>query len=100
MKGMNPTEDPQWIVIDEWCGMWITLAFCRTNLWSGQVNEQKDLIPIIAAFILFRFFDITKLGPIGWAESFHGAVGVMLDDVVAGICALCSLSLLRVLFNF
>ncbi len=69
--------DPQWIVIDEWCGMWIALVCCpeRSFLWVGL------------AFCLFRFFDICKIGPIGWAERAPGALGVMLDDVVAGSCA-------------
>ena len=41
----------------------------------------------IAAFLLFRFFDISKIGPVGYAETFSGGVGVMLDDLVAGILA-------------
>lgn len=77
MKNMPADADPQWIVIDEWCGMWIALACCpsRSIEWTG------------AAFILFRFFDISKLGPVGWAERAPGAAGVMLDDIVAGLCA-------------
>jgi len=41
----------------------------------------------VAAFILFRFFDITKLGPVGWADRKHGPTGIMLDDLVAGFLA-------------
>jgi phosphatidylglycerophosphatase A len=40
---------------------------------------------VLAAFVLFRFFDITKLGPVGWADRKDGAIGVMADDVVAGL---------------
>lgn len=80
-------HDPSEIVIDEVCGQWIALlpiAFGAANagvsitaLWPGW----------IAAFALFRLFDITKWGPIGWADRMHGPTGVMLDDVIAGVFA-------------
>ena len=51
-----------------------------TALWPGW----------IAAFVMFRLFDIIKPGPIGWADRRNDAVGVMLDDVIAGaFAALC-----------
>jgi len=77
MRDSSVHADPQWIVIDEWCGMWIALTCCpdRTVSW------------IATAFVLFRFFDISKIGPVGWAERVPGALGVMLDDIVAGVCA-------------
>lgn len=87
-------HDPSEIVIDEVCGQWIALlpiAFGAANagvaitaLWPGW----------IAAFVLFRFFDITKLGPVGWADRMHGPTGVMLDDVIAGIFAAIGVSIL------
>ena len=44
---------------------------------------------ILAAFILFRFFDIVKPGPIRWIDkNIHGGLGVMLDDLVAAIATL------------
>jgi phosphatidylglycerophosphatase A len=46
-------------------------------LWPGWV----------AAFVLFRLFDITKPGPVGWADRRGDALGVMLDDVIAGVFA-------------
>ena len=71
------TEDPGWVVIDEFAGQWIAmLALSRVALPG-----------LIAAFALFRLFDITKPGPVGWADRRHGAVGVMLDDVIAGALA-------------
>lgn len=85
-KGKD-NHDPSEIVIDEVCGQWIALlpvAFGAahsgatiTDLWPGW----------IAAFVLFRIFDITKLGPVGWADRMEGPTGVMLDDVIAGIFA-------------
>jgi phosphatidylglycerophosphatase A len=69
--------DPGWVVIDEFAGQWITL-----------LALPRPAIPgLVAAFILFRVLDITKLGPIGWADRQHGAFGIMADDVIAGIIA-------------
>ena len=43
---------------------------------------------VIIAFILFRFFDIIKPPPIGWADKkVAGGLGIMLDDIIAGIMA-------------
>jgi phosphatidylglycerophosphatase A len=39
---------------------------------------------LLTAFVIFRLLDITKPGPIGWADRQHGAAGVMADDVIAG----------------
>jgi len=41
----------------------------------------------VAAFVLFRLFDIWKPGPVGWADRRGGATGVMLDDLIAGVFA-------------
>lgn len=51
------------------------------------------------AFVLFRLFDIWKPGPIGWCDrKFHGGLGIMLDDVLAGLATLgCMASLQWVL---
>jgi phosphatidylglycerophosphatase A len=79
--------DPGWVVIDEFAGQWITvLALARPSV-AG----------LIAAFLLFRLFDITKLGPVGWADRQHGAFGIMADDVIAGIIAAALLAAVRVL---
>ncbi len=70
-------DDPGWIVIDEFAGQWIAM------LGLGHVSLYGSL----AAFVLFRFFDITKPGPVGWADRTHGAIGIMADDVAAGLIA-------------
>lgn len=67
-------NDPQKIVIDEAAGMWISL------LWVGT-----HWITILVAFILFRFFDIVKPLGIRKAEELRGGIGVMADDIIAGI---------------
>jgi phosphatidylglycerophosphatase A len=66
--------DPGWVVIDEFAGQWIAL------LGLTQVTPAG----LFVAFVLFRFFDITKLGPVGWADRQHSAAGIMADDVIAG----------------
>ena len=45
---------------------------------------QPSILGALAAFAAFRLFDVTKPGPVGWAERLPGAVGVMADDVLAG----------------
>lgn len=77
--------DPGWVVIDEFAGQWITLLALARPTVPG----------LLAAFILFRLFDITKLGPVGWADRRHGAFGIMADDVIAGIVAAMLLLLVR-----
>ena len=67
-------KDPQFIVIDEWVGMWIGLYLLEHSILWG-----------IAAFFCFRIFDIFKPGPIGEMDKMDGGIGVMMDDVVAGI---------------
>lgn len=54
---------------------------------------------IVAAFLLFRFFDIVKPWPIGWLDRrIHGGLGIMLDDLLAGLAALALLQLAYRLF--
>ncbi|NJN52351.1 MAG: phosphatidylglycerophosphatase A [Gammaproteobacteria bacterium] len=65
------------IVIDEWVGMWIALLGCPRTLWA-----------MVAAFALFRLFDIAKPWPVSWADrEVGGGLGVVLDDVLAGLLA-------------
>jgi phosphatidylglycerophosphatase A len=81
------SHDPSEVVIDEMAGQWIALlplafAMSFSNAHSGALWPEW-----VAAFVLFRLFDITKLGPIGWADRRNDALGVMLDDCIAGIFA-------------
>lgn len=72
-------HDPAPVVIDEVAGQWLAmLPIAMTLTWQG----------ILAAFILFRLFDIWKPWPISWADrSIKGGLGVMVDDILAGIAA-------------
>lgn len=70
-------SDPGSIVIDEVAGQALTLLVAGTNLWL-----------YILGFILFRLFDITKPWPVSWADQkVKGGLGIMLDDIFAGIIA-------------
>ena len=66
--------DPQEVVVDEVLGQWIAIAFIPFNFKS-----------FLIAFILFRFFDISKIFPINKIEKIKGYLGVIGDDLFAGI---------------
>lgn len=71
-------EDPRRVVIDEMVGVWIPLiAAPAGNLWYA-----------LASFVLFRFFDIAKPLGVRQMERFPGGIGVMADDILAGIYSL------------
>lgn len=71
-------QDPGYIVWDEFVGQWIAVLLL-----------PKTVMAYALAFALFRWFDIVKPGPVGWADRrFGGGLGVMLDDVLAGALAL------------
>ena len=69
-------KDPQFIVIDEWVGMWISLYLVPHEIIWGLVS-----------FFFFRLFDIFKPGPVQVMDEMDDSIGVMMDDVVAGILA-------------
>lgn len=82
------THDAGEIVIDEVAGLWIALWPLSGGLWHAGADPWLFPWPgWVGAFVLFRLFDIWKPGPIGWADRQPGAVGVMLDDVIAGLFA-------------
>jgi len=68
-------HDHSGIVWDEFVGFWITMGFL-----------SPELTTVIVGFLLFRFFDIVKPWPIGWLDKkMQGGLGIMVDDIVAGI---------------
>lgn len=68
-------KDPSYIVIDEFAGYLTSILFIPIN-WQN----------LLIAFILFRIFDIIKPTPIRQIErKFKGGLGIMLDDIIAGI---------------
>ncbi len=78
-------DDNSHIVIDEFAGYWVTLYGISLN-WQWM----------LAAFILFRFFDIVKPFPINWCDShIKGSWGIMLDDLIAGFYSLIIVTILH-----
>lgn len=74
-------HDGKEIVIDELAGMWITLAICG-------INSSNILYMAPIAFLFFRLFDIWKPSFIGKIDrDVKGGLGVMGDDILAGIAA-------------
>jgi phosphatidylglycerophosphatase A len=80
-------HDPSEIVIDEVAGQWIALWPVAIGAQMMNVDSAVMWPGYLAGFILFRLFDIWKPGPVGKADARGDAVGVMLDDVIAGIMA-------------
>ena len=92
-------SDPGSIVWDEVIAFWLVLWLLMPAAWPEQ----------LLAFILFRYFDIAKPGPVGWADRlYHGldpartrhgwakvGWGILLDDLVAAFCTLLALALWR-----
>jgi phosphatidylglycerophosphatase A len=68
-------KDPGFVVIDEVVGQWATLAGATASNWKA----------LLAGFLLFRLFDIWKPAPVRQLEKLGGGVGIMADDVMAGI---------------
>lgn len=83
----QPDHDPSEIVIDEVVGQWIALLPLSFGAWHTGAAITALWPGWITAFVAFRAFDISKLGPIGWADRRKGPTGVMLDDVIAGVFA-------------
>jgi phosphatidylglycerophosphatase A len=76
-------HDHPGIVWDEFVGLWITLLAAPAGwIW------------LLLGFLLFRFFDAVKPWPIRWFDRHvHGGLGIMLDDVIAGLLSLAGLQL-------
>ena len=79
------TDDPGAVVWDEIVGYGVAVVAIPFSLWA-----------MVIAFMLFRMFDILKPWPIKWADSkVHGGLGIMLDDLLAGLLALGILHLIH-----
>lgn len=72
-------EDPQNVVIDE------VLGYLTTLFLINPVGLFETFVAILLAFVIFRFFDITKLGPIYKSQSLGNGIGVVIDDFLAGL---------------
>jgi len=83
-------KDPQIVVIDEVLGQWIALGGASMLNWKQ----------VLAAFVLFRLFDITKPWPVRRLESIPDGTGIVFDDLAAGIYAAATLAALRIVVQF
>jgi phosphatidylglycerophosphatase A len=88
------TADPRAAVIDEVVAFWLILWVLMPTSFGQQ----------LAAFLLFRFFDAAKPGPVRWADRvFHGkgvwlgGWGILFDDLVAALCTLLVMAIWRAL---
>ncbi len=78
----SKSQDPQEVIIDEVAGQFIAL-------WAVAFGFVSGWLGFIIAFILFRAFDICKPFPINYLDKHvKGGIGIMLDDVVAGLFVL------------
>lgn len=76
-------------VFDEFVGFFVTMLFAPVGwVW------------IVVGFVLFRFFDICKPWPIKWLDqNIHGGLGVVLDDIVAGVFAMVIMQIIAIPFQ-
>ena len=80
-------SDPSCVVSDEVAGQALTYLFIP---WYDLLNMETNgaLIALIASgFILFRILDILKPPPIRGMQSMHGGIGILIDDLAAGLIA-------------
>ena len=99
MTAGSDDHDPSEIVVDEVVGQWIALFVVSYGTWSMGLPALAMYPGWIAAFVFFRFFDITKPWLVGWADRRGDALGVMLDDVIAGVFAAIATVLLGGLYH-
>ena len=88
-------HDPSEIVIDEVAGQWI--AILPIAMWPHAY--EISIWYWFLAFAGFRMFDILKPGLVGWADRQVSAIGVMLDDIIAGLMTAAAIILVMVILS-
>jgi phosphatidylglycerophosphatase A len=73
---VSPTDDPAWIVIDEWVAVWL-LCLCIPYSFASYA----------LALIVFRVLDIAKPWPVSLMQKMPGVVGIFADDFLAAVLA-------------
>ena len=85
-------EDPQEIVIDEVVGQMLTLLAIPIY---ETLYPLPNIYYFVVAFLFFRLFDVWKPYPISYVDSdVKGALGIMLDDIIAGIYSIIIITLI------
>ena len=80
-------KDPHFVVIDEFIGMWIVLLIA-----------ENSILLILLSFLLFRFFFFFILLGIHKIEKLNGSLGIILDDVFAGLYSLVIIYIIKFIF--
>lgn len=88
VEEMLGRKDPGEITIDEFVGMLVAFLWLPITLAS-----------VVAVFLLFRFYDIVKPFPAGRSQRLRGGLGVMADDVIAGIYANLTFRIIEFIFH-
>lgn len=68
-------SDDQTIIVDEFAGFWCCFI----------ITYKFSFLILVLNFLIFRFFDISKIWPVNLAEKLPGSLGVLADDLVAGL---------------
>lgn len=85
---ITQSDDASEIVIDEVVGQWIAIFIGFSAYMEFFIEDSYWYLKLVIFFLTFRFFDIVKPFPVGWVDrNIKGGLGVMLDDVVAGVLA-------------
>jgi phosphatidylglycerophosphatase A len=85
-------KDPGEVVIDEFSSVFLVYLFIP--------DKNMGPLTVISGFILFRFFDISKVPPVGIMEKFKGGWGIMLDDLMSALLSALILIFLNFLSQF
>ena len=93
----NENKDPKEVVIDEFIGQCIPIYLYEIS--HGTVKDtQEAVLFYLYIFILFRFFDIKKPFPVDFFDKkFKNSVGVIMDDVIAGLYVVLTLIIFMVI---
>jgi len=82
-------KDPKFVVIDEGAGIFLTFLGI----------QSPNFYELIIGFILFRIFDILKPPPVSNAEKLPGGIGIVADDLAAGLYSCAGLFIVRLIMN-
>ena len=93
----NDNKDPKEVVIDEFIGQSIPIYLYETAHGVTK-NSEESVLFYLYIFILFRYFDIKKPFPVNYFDrKFKNSLGVILDDVVAGLYVVLTLIIFMVI---
>jgi phosphatidylglycerophosphatase A len=90
-EALDNRKDPRKVVVDEVAGQLISLL-------PLTLFAQWSIVAVIISFILFRFFDIVKPYPARRLEELKGGLGIMCDDLIAGVYAAVITSIIVAVF--